>query len=478
MKRKVLLYNWAQFDSHDGGGVTVYLDNIINKMKDDPNIELYFISSGTHYDLFKNKIRIKKTKNKYGDFVSSYTIYNSPVMFAYHQFSRVNIYNEEKELGRVIDKFIMEQGGFDVIHFNNLEGLSLSVLRLKEKYPNTKFIYSMHNYFPICPNVYLWCHNQSNCKNYNSGKKCCNCIVSNYYQGKKMYKVRTLLEKMGINLQSKWIQQFRKMVNHSTKNTEQKDVVVQKDKVCTAKDYQKFREKNVQYLNEYVDDILCVSRRVKDIAIYYGMKDSKCHVSYIGTKFANHLQRQDIDVDNPEFQLIYLGYMNPMKGFDFLVEALSGLDKKISQNIHLSLVCRNDPKYKIEEIKRSLEERYASVTYIDGYTHETLPELLKGKHLGVIPVVWEDNLPQVSIEITSFGVPILASDLGGASELCSDKDFKFKGGDIQDFQKKLTYIVKNRKKLLEFWKHYNAPTTMEEHLKELYHYYGCGGLKK
>lgn len=468
-KKKILIYNWVQFDQKDGGGVTVYVDNIINDMKDNDSIELYFISSGTYYNLFSDKIKIRKTKNKYGDKVKSYTIYNSPVMFAYNQFSRVDIYNKEKELAEIFDKFIKENNGFDIIHFNNLEGLSPYVLQLKEKYPKTKFIYSMHNYFPVCPNVYLWAHNKENCEDYKNGNKCCNCIISNYDQAKKLLKIRTLLDKLGISIQSKFI---KKMYDEIKKINNYGDKKIKNINGCRALDYKKFRDINVNFLNKYVDDVLCVSKRVKEIAINFGISEEKCHVSYIGTKFANNLQKQDIDLNSKKFNLIYLGYMNSMKGFDFLIESLLSLDKKVANSINLYLVCRNNLEYDIEDIKANLEKRFASVTYLDGYTHGNLPDILKGKHLGVIPVVWEDNLPQVSIEITSFGVPILASNLGGASELCESNDFKFKGGDVKDFQKKITNLVNNRDKLKSFWKFYNKPTTMRQHLNELYKYYG------
>ena len=468
--KKILIYNWVQFDIKDGGGVTVYVDNIINDMKDNNDIELYFISSGTCYNLFSDKIKIKKTRNKYGDRVKSYTIYNSPVMFAYNQFSRVDIYNKEKELAEVFDKFIEENNGFDIIHFNNLEGLSPYVLKLKEKYPKTKFIYSMHNYFPVCPNVYLWAHNKENCKDYKNGKKCCNCIISDYDQAKKMLKIRTLLERLGINIQSKFIKKLYGKIKKTNSVGDKKNL--ENKNGCSALDYKRFREINVDFLNKYVDDVLCVSKRVKEIAINFGISHEKCHVSYIGTKFANNLQRQDIDLNSKDFNLIYLGYMSSMKGFDFLVESLLSLDKKVAKNINLYLVCRNNLEYNIEDIKANLEKKFASVTYLDGYTHDNLPDILKEKHLGVIPVVWEDNLPQVSIEITSFGVPILASDLGGASELCESNDFKFRGGDVKDFQKKITNLVNNRDKLKEFWNFYNKPTTMRQHLDELYKYYG------
>lgn len=469
-KKKILIYNWVQFDQKDGGGVTVYVDNIINDMKDNDNIELYFISSGTCYNLFSNRIKIRKTKNKYGDKIKSYTIYNSPVMFAYNQFSRVDIYNKEKELADVFDKFIEENNGFDIIHFNNLEGLSPYVLKLKEKYPETKFIYSMHNYFPVCPNVYLWAHNKENCMDYKNGKKCCNCIISDYEQAKRMLKIRTLLDKFGVNIQSKFIKKIYDKIKMKNSAGDKKNL--KNINSCSSLDYKKFRVINVEFLNKYVDDVLCVSKRVKEIAIKFGISEKKCHLSYIGTKFANNLQRQDIDLNSKKFNLIYLGYMSSMKGFDFLVESLLSLEKKVAKNINLYLVCRNNLEYDIEDIKVNLEKRFASVTYLDGYTHGNLPDILKGKHLGVIPVVWEDNLPQVSIEITSFGVPILASDLGGASELCECNDFKFRGGDVKDFQKKITNLVNNRDKLREFWNFYNKPTTMRQHLDELYKYYG------
>jgi len=333
----------------------------------------------------------------------------------------------------------------------------------------------MHNYFPVCPNVYLWKHNKENCKDYNNGKDCCNCIISDYNNSKLKLKLRTLLEKFGITPQTKWLV---KLHNKIKSKNNSKPVAKEVIPPCTSEDYKKFREQNVSYLNKYVDEILCVSKRVREIAISHGIDENKCHVSYIGTKFANNLQRQEIDIQSDKFNLIYLGYMNIMKGFDFLVKSLMTLDKKISKNINLYLVCRNNKEYNIEEIKTKLEKRFNSVTYLDGYNHKELPTLLEGKHLGVIPVVWEDNLPQVSIEITSFGVPILASDLGGASELCESKDFKYQGGNIKDFQLKLTNIVNNRKKLKDFWKYYNSPTTMEKHLNELYKYYGIKELKK
>ena len=92
---------------------------------------------------------------------------------------------------------------------------------------------------------------------------------------------------------------------------------------------------------------MCVSKRVLEIAVQTGIKKEKCCVSYIGTKFADKLERQKIDINSKDFNLIYLGYMNKMKGFEFLIKSLEKIDEKIVSKVNLTLVCRNSPDYKI-----------------------------------------------------------------------------------------------------------------------------------
>ncbi len=81
-----------------------------------------------------------------------------------------------------------------------------------------------------------------------------------------------------------------------------------------------------------------------------------------------------------------------------------------------------------------------------------LHNILTGVNLGVIPALWEDNLPQVAIEMVAFGVPILSSSAGGASELTRSDAFRFNVGDTEDFLKKIYAIVDQEVSLDEFWK--------------------------
>ena len=58
--------------------------------------------------------------------------------------------------------------------------------------------------------------------------------------------------------------------------------------------------------------------------------------------------------------------------------------------------------------------------------------------------MWEDNLPQVAMEFKAMGIPVFASNRGGASELTEKTDFRFIAGDEEDFINKLKAIYLNR----------------------------------
>ena len=105
---------------------------------------------------------------------------------------------------------------------------------------------------------------------------------------------------------------------------------------------------------------------------------------------------------------------------------------------------------------------------VNGYTHDNQYDLLKDKHLGIVPVLWEDNLPQVAIEQVAYGVPVLTSDLGGACEIFSNNEhFVFKAGDVDECIRKIRFLLENRDVLLDFWNKKMRFKTLEEHTDEI-----------
>ena len=68
------------------------------------------------------------------------------------------------------------------------------------------------------------------------------------------------------------------------------------------------------------------------------------------------------------------------------------------------------------------------------FAHDELPAVLSSLDVLVVPSVWYENTPFVVLEAFSTGRPVVASDLGGLSELVDDgvNGKLFKAGDPGD----------------------------------------------
>ncbi len=472
MKKKILFYNWIQFDDEKnrGGGVTIYQRNIINEFVKDDNYEVYFLSSGTHFSP-RRKTYYVKTENVLGDKCHSYKIINSTVLApSYLQFYDVKAYYTDEKMYKVLRNFIEKEGPFDTIHFNNFEGLTTNALKVKEDFPNMKIIYSIHNYFPFCPQVGLWYKDHKNCKkaDFNNGEGCTNCSAWINREAKRTYgKAEYILTTLGFEPETK-AQMLLTRIMRAPKILEQKIKKPERGAVQTwssAEEYVKFRKNNVENLNKYCDCVVAVSDRVGEIAIEMGVDANKVKTIYIGTKFASE-QKEGKIWSGDKLNIIYMGYPRADKGFFFLIDALSKMDDILAEKINVTFATKTDDANIINQIK-SLNEKFNSSTWINGYTHDTINDILKNQDLGVVPILWEDNLPQVAIEMAANGLPVLTGDLGGAHELSDSKDFMFESGNIADFEMKIKKIAEVPNLMQKYWDGYHTLTTMEKHIEQL-----------
>ncbi len=466
---KILYFNWVQFDNpnSNGGGVNVYQRNIIEFLIKNTTHDISFLSSGVKYDPLHTDPYIRETDNCFNGKCKTWEIINSPIMApAFTVFMNPSQTFNDCVCERLFDNFLEGQGGFDVIHFNNIEGISINVLRLKEKYPQTKFVVSIHNYQTICPLCqYFQNHNMQICYDFKNGNECMLCCeklprkkeychrVVDFYKDKTC--ARKQFYKPLIKLFSKIFLYKAKKYIGSPKNMQPQ--------------YFKFyREHNINILNSYADIILAVSERVRNIMINHGINEKKIVTSYIGTKFADNPQQKLYKNNHTGILTIgYLGYKRFDKGFYFFIDSLSKINKEIARKINVVLAVK---KIKAKEYKEKLKFFNKIIVY-DGFTHANLKKILEPVDLGVIPVLWEDNLPQIAIEIVAAGVPILCSDFGGASELCCSPLFKHKGGSEEDFINKITSFVCDPGLLDKYWEYHVGLTTMQKHIRELEYFY-------
>lgn len=471
---KILFYNWVPFDdpAKRGGGVTVYLNTLIESLAHNPENEVFFLNSGLSYS-FNRKLYIKKTTNRLSPTVQSYEIINSPVHApACMQFSSLSVYLNDTSLLNLLKDFCAQVGSFDVIHFHGLEGLSIQVLKLKEFFPSTKIFFSLHNYFLFCPQVDLWNSNGCNCFTHSLYPSCSDCVVNQ--SGQLEETIASLRSFLPFSRDSKFFHVLKRAANvarqiSSFSQTKQ----ISSKSVETENIFNQYRRQNVFFVNHYVDQILAVSHRVAYIAEQYGISKNKLFVDYIGSSVAENLHRPKESFSAP-LHIAYLGYARTNKGFSFFLQALHELPIEIASQIDLTLAAKCTTPEQYQEFSDYISSNFSyfhSVNFLNGYTKSQQTQILSKTDLGIIPVLWEDNLPQVAIEYIANGVPFLCSDIGGAKELCTDSYFVFPANDIKCLTDKLSNIVSTPSILKNFWITYPRLTTMAEHCDNLLSYY-------
>ena len=451
---RILYYNWDPLGGPAGGGVSAYLLELIGYLVNHQmNTEIWFLNSGRKYDE-SGELCIKSYTSLFGESVQTYEVINSPVLAA----GRQSIINFEKyvydtSLANILEKFISDKGPFDVVHFHNVEGLSLNCLKLKHKFKRTKFIISLHNYFPFCPQVNLWRNDEINCS-YDDFSLCIDCFSCERYD---------LAKYRYMNLDIPGLKE--KNLLESSLAPDRGDISV----------YEIFIKENIKSLNEYFDVVLCVSKRTKLLAQRAGIKDDVLQVSYAGSYIAEKIKKRNTEIkaDTRYLSIIYLGYGSKEKGFCFFINTFSRMRYTLRRQLRVTVVSRIG-EARCTKVKKMLEQYgLFEVNVMNGYRdYDQLECILKDQDLGIVPVLWEDNLPRVAMEQFAAGIPLLTSDLGGASELGGENEkFIFKAGDYDDYIEKLQFIAEHKQILREYFDNAIKLTTLKSHVEDLMSYY-------
>jgi len=497
MSYKVLYYNWDPYFEKkiEGGGVSIYCRNLLDYFNNKEDSQVNFLYSGFDYSYFRRDPYIKKVRNKRHPHVPTFSLVNSPVAApSYSSFHDPIATIQNPDLEKCFQQFLAEQEPFDIIHFQNMEGLTANCLKLAKE-SGARVVFSLHNYWAVCPQVSLWKWGSSACSNYLEGRACVSCIPEKIHwnlqlTNKKINHLGSLVgqdkEALPLQLVKKiyeifYVRKFWSQLRSPTKSPLIKQLEVTGTELPQqAGLYRHRRQEIISLINRYVDVALSVSERTTSIYKQYGVDPARLTTQYIGSKAAQF----QVPSNNPAayspgqpFKLIYMGPPLKYKGFDFLLEALPSLPESELRSLDLVIASRiSDPTELAKAIEQkgrllSLAQSLHSLRYYPGYSYENIPSMLDSIHLGVVPPLWEDNLPQVTFELLACRVPVLCSNLGGAQEFVRHPAFIFDPALEGDFQYKLRTIRENPHLLTEFWKEARLAKPVEEHIKELIEIY-------
>jgi glycosyltransferase involved in cell wall biosynthesis len=166
----------------------------------------------------------------------------------------------------------------------------------------------------------------------------------------------------------------------------------------------------VRALFDQIHLFVSPSRYLRDEFVRFGLPESRvifCDHGFAGEGFE---RRSDL----PELarSFCFIGSPVPHKGLHVLLEAFDGMPPDARLDVFGSL--HYDPAY-AESLQR--RARHPGVRLAGSLCHDEVPKLLAGVDALVIPSIWHENSPLTLREAFLAGVPVVASRLGGHTEL-------------------------------------------------------------
>ncbi len=182
--------------------------------------------------------------------------------------------------------------------------------------------------------------------------------------------------------------------------------------------------------------IICVSKYTRDMGLRYKIAEQgKMVMVYNGVE--NPITA-GVKVNN-RIKIISVGRLSKQKNPELLIKVTTNLPNDLINRIEVLLV-GNGPKlgmvHKLVEQNKSL-----LIRVLPSATRDDIKKLLQKSDIFVLSTNWE-GLPYSILEAMSVGLPVIATDVGGISELVdSSCGFLIKRDDGLALQRALSSLI-------------------------------------
>lgn len=107
--------------------------------------------------------------------------------------------------------------------------------------------------------------------------------------------------------------------------------------------------------------------------------------------------------------ILFVGRLTPAKGVHLLIKAFEILRKSVPK-AKLCIIGKKDPYYNVKIAEKS-------VSQYEGVSNSELMSLYRHAKIVVVPSVWADPAPLVTLEAMAFGKPLVVTNVGGLKDI-------------------------------------------------------------
>ncbi|MFZ2640183.1 MAG: glycosyltransferase, partial [Verrucomicrobiia bacterium] len=352
------------------------------------------------------------------DGVKLYAIYNRPALF--YDADHPERETDDPEMRRVFRRLV-DKLKPDIAHYHSLLNFSLGMVDELHR-AGVPAVYTSHNYWPICPRMYLFKERLELCPGPSEdGSRCAACVGQNGRAG-----------------------DFSRRLQHGR---------------------EAFREQ--------VGRHLAVSHRVRELFIRSGHAADRIQVlqqqpqtvealwSEVGSK------RKIVEQLDRPLRVGFIGSLYPQKGVHVLIQALQAF-----QPGEVEAHCFGNVPVEYGELLKKFDPKHLA-RFHGAYEPGQLPRLLADMDVMVVPSVWEDCAPLVVAEALAARCPVIGSRIGGIPDFIEDgvTGFLFRAGDPAELASVLRRFIADTALLGRMQANIRQPKGFARYLDELEQHY-------
>ncbi len=181
------------------------------------------------------------------------------------------------------------------------------------------------------------------------------------------------------------------------------------------------RERFIKQHFSYIDHFISPSEFLRQRYINWGIPEKKISLIENGQVLKKKLAPRFLESGGKRNRFAFFGQINPFKGIDLLLEAISLLTKverkKILVEIHGANFENQNDKFKLK-VKELADEliKEGVVRWVGSYEPEQIGERMSEVDWIIVPSTWWENSPMVIQEAFMHGRPVIAANIGGMCE--------------------------------------------------------------
>lgn len=313
----------------------------------------------------------------------------------------------------------------DLIHIHMILDVDRRLYKILQKY-NIKYIVSLHDYNMLCPRIQMF-RDGKPCECVSDKCRKCAYFIEQTFVLNKIFKMFKLNKNIGKLNSSK----FLDIYNENKKLLEDSRL------------------------------LLPVSEKVKEIYIKSNISGNY-HVLHIGNVTAERFEKykkREVNKD-AKIKITMLGNFSKIKGGE---EFLKICDRLPHDRFEFYFLGRSSDKEKIVMAEHGIIDK-------GEYKQSELNIILKDYDLGCVLSIWEDNAPQVVMELLNNNIPVIGTRMGGIPDFIKDgvNGFLYNPYSTKEFDKLIETLKNLDKEKVEIMKtRVERTKTPEEHYEEL-----------